>query len=366
MTAYEQRSYTGAAADTLLAADLASGGASFSVTPGTGTGYPDGSEGPFHVIIDYDTSKAEKIRCSGRVNDTFTVAGTGGGRGQDGTSAQAHLANAKVRAVWTATDAQEANRAAANTVGQVIAKGDVLTGSGANTLARTAAGADGSLVQFDSTQGGGVKATNPITGDPVGTTGAQTLANKTLTTPTIGDFTNAGHTHAGASSGGQLAQANTHGSADTDTSTAALHHTIGAGAAQAAAGNHNHSGVYQPAGSYSSPGHTHAESDVTSLVSDLAGKASSGHNHTASGLNGITRAEQAITTDSSGKVTITHGLGTTPTVVVATHLSTGGGANNGIQVGNLTSTTFDLFLINTTTGATANNASTSVAWIAMT
>jgi hypothetical protein len=38
-----------------------------------------------------------------------------------------------------------------------------------------------------------------------------------------------------------LAQANTHESADTDTATSALHHTIGTGANNAAAGNHTHS-----------------------------------------------------------------------------------------------------------------------------
>ena len=34
---------------------------------------------------------------------------------------------------------------------------------------------------------------------------------------------------------------------DTDSATTALHHTLGTGANQAAAGNHAHSGVYEPA-----------------------------------------------------------------------------------------------------------------------
>lgn len=45
--------------------------------------------------------------------------------------------------------------------------------------------------------------TNPA-GDFVGTADAQTLSSKTLTTPTIADFTNATHAHTGASGGGQL------------------------------------------------------------------------------------------------------------------------------------------------------------------
>ena len=53
-----------------------------------------------------------------------------------------------------------------------------------------------------------------------------------------------GHNHSGdaanTSKGAKLAQANTHQSADTDTSTTALHHTLGTGANQAAAGNHIH------------------------------------------------------------------------------------------------------------------------------
>jgi hypothetical protein len=41
-------------------------------------------------------------------------------------------------------------------------------------------------------------------------------------------------------SGNKLAQANTHETADTDSATSSLHHTIGTSATQAAAGNHAH------------------------------------------------------------------------------------------------------------------------------
>lgn len=179
MTAYEQRSYAGNAADTLLNADLAAGGTSFSVTPGTGSGYPDGSQGPFFVFLDYDNSKIEKVRCSGRINDTFTVAASGGGRGQDGTTAQAHTANAKVRHGLTATDAQENNRAAAGTVGLITSKGDSLWGTGANALARVAAGANNTVPVADSTQAAGVR-------------WASTLAGLTLTSPTLNSPTSTG------------------------------------------------------------------------------------------------------------------------------------------------------------------------------
>ena len=45
---------------------------------------------------------------------------------------------------------------------------------------------------------------------------------------------------------GNLTQARSHDSVDTDSSTSAIHHTIGIGANQAAAGNHNHDSVYAP------------------------------------------------------------------------------------------------------------------------
>lgn len=50
------------------------------------------------------------------------------------------------------------------------------------------------------------------------------------------------HLHAGTVGDptGKLLQANTHQSPDTDASTTALHHTVGPGANQAAAGNHTH------------------------------------------------------------------------------------------------------------------------------
>jgi len=48
------------------------------------------------------------------------------------------------------------------------------------------------------------------------------------------------HTHDGTDAAPKLAQANTHESADTDSAPTALHHTLGTGANQAAAGDHTH------------------------------------------------------------------------------------------------------------------------------
>jgi hypothetical protein len=57
-----------------------------------------------------------------------------------------------------------------------------------------------------------------------------------LATQANGEFSQVGHDHDGSPES-KLAQANTHESADTDSATTALHHTLGTGANQAAAGD---------------------------------------------------------------------------------------------------------------------------------
>lgn len=44
--------------------------------------------------------------------------------------------------------------------------------------------------------------------------------------PTITDLTNVAHTHSGTTSGGKLAQSNTHETADTDLTASSIHHTL--------------------------------------------------------------------------------------------------------------------------------------------
>lgn len=73
------------------------------------------------------------------------------------------------------------------------------------------------------------------TGAVVGTTNEQTLTNKTLTTPTIGNFTNAQHDHDNAAGGGKLDHtaaltnigSNTHAQIDSHISTTAAHGATG-------------------------------------------------------------------------------------------------------------------------------------------
>lgn len=103
-----RRSYAGgAAALTLTGGTLAAGGLSFT-TAGTYTGWPDGSGGKFLVVIDRGAATEEKLFCSARVTNTFTVAAVGD-RGKDGTTAQNHLVNAPIEHVVGAIDLDEAN-----------------------------------------------------------------------------------------------------------------------------------------------------------------------------------------------------------------------------------------------------------------
>jgi hypothetical protein len=58
-----------------------------------------------------------------------------------------------------------------------------------------------------------------VTGSVVGTSDSQTLTNKTLTTPTIGNFTNAQHAHTDAASGGTIAHSSLTGLTTGDPHT---------------------------------------------------------------------------------------------------------------------------------------------------
>lgn len=53
-------------------------------------------------------------------------------------------------------------------------------------------------------------------------------------------FSAIGHTHTGSDGTSKLTQANSHETPDTDSATSSLHHTLGTGSTQAAAGNHTH------------------------------------------------------------------------------------------------------------------------------
>lgn len=68
-----------------------------------------------------------------------------------------------------------------------------------------------------------------------------TKAHSELSSIGTDDHHAKGHAHNAADGTAKLTQGNSHESADTDSAGLSLHHTLGAGATQAAAGNHSHS-----------------------------------------------------------------------------------------------------------------------------
>lgn len=152
-----RRQYAGGASAQTLTADLTS--VATTATISSATGWPNGAVGPFAVVVGRGTNSEEKILCSGLTGTTLTIQT----RGYDGTGGLAHSAGDAVELCLTAIDLDEAN-------------------------AHTSA----------------VAGVHGITGNVVGTSDIQTLTNKTLTQPIIGDFTTATHDHTTLGQGGPL------------------------------------------------------------------------------------------------------------------------------------------------------------------
>ena len=107
----ERREYKGAAAPAKLSSAITS--STTTITIDTTSGWPDGSVGPFFIVIDRGTSSEEKVKCSSRSGNAVTVAVSG--RGADGTSAVAHAVNATVEHCITASDLDLVNKHSADT-----------------------------------------------------------------------------------------------------------------------------------------------------------------------------------------------------------------------------------------------------------
>ena len=145
-----RRQYAGGAKPTTLASNLGGSTADLTISGTDFSNYPDGSVGPFYIVIDRGTVSEEKILCSTRTNNTISVYNTGltNGRGSDGTTITFHNSGASVEHVFTAVDANDAN------------------------------------LHVNSNSG-----VHGVNGTLVGTTDTQTLGNKTLTSPTINNPT---------------------------------------------------------------------------------------------------------------------------------------------------------------------------------
>ena len=195
-----RRQYAGGAKPAQLTANLGNSTADLTITCDDLSNWPDGSIGPFYVVIDRGLAAEEKILCVSRTSNTITVYNTGlvNGRGADGTSVVAHSTGATIEHVFTATDADEANAHVNNTTsahGLTIA--DVVTVGATQTLGNktltsavlTTPDINGGTVDNATVTGGSV-----VNATEVSVTGAQTLTDfrarnvyAATTVPTSGD-----------------------------------------------------------------------------------------------------------------------------------------------------------------------------------
>lgn len=98
-----RQEFVGNALTTALTANISNSSTSFTVT--NGSSFPSGSNNPFVVSIGRGTDSEEKILCSSRSTNTFTVSQ----RGYDGTTAVAHVSGDYVDHVLDATVVQDMN-----------------------------------------------------------------------------------------------------------------------------------------------------------------------------------------------------------------------------------------------------------------
>lgn len=101
-----RRMYAGGAAATNTVGDISSSGGG-TVSLVDATGWPDGSVGKFHIVIDAGTSAEEKILVDFKTGSQLTFSP--GGRGADGTVSTSHSSGAPIWLCVTAVDLDEAN-----------------------------------------------------------------------------------------------------------------------------------------------------------------------------------------------------------------------------------------------------------------
>lgn len=150
------RKYSSTAVQTSLTSGVNSSATTFVVD--SVSGYP--STFPYTIIVDPDTASEEICEVTAATGVSLTVT-----RGIEGTTGIQHAVGAVVAHGFSARDFEEPQ------------------------------------AHIDATTNvHGVGAGVAV----VGTTTTQTLTNKTLTTPTIGSFTNAEHDHSNAAGGGNI------------------------------------------------------------------------------------------------------------------------------------------------------------------
>jgi hypothetical protein len=170
-----RRSYAGAAPACTLTNSITSADTSALLT-GDVTNWNNTANGPFFMVIDPGLVTEEKILVGARTGSALSSLT----RGVDGTTAASHSAGATCYPVFTATDADQANKVAST----LTTKGDILSTDG-SALNRLAVGTNAHVLTADSAATNGVKwALSPETdlvttkGDILVASAADTLARQ--------------------------------------------------------------------------------------------------------------------------------------------------------------------------------------------
>jgi len=176
---YILKSYDGGAQKTTLTSSFTIGAGTLAVS--NGSTFPDGSAGPFVVVVDRGLATEEKFlidTTSGVNGTTFNIQQAG----YDGTSASAHSSGATVEHCLDAYTVEQANRY----VNLQTAKGDLITHNG-TTTAKIGVGSNNTVVVADSTVSAGFKwatvGTSSIADDAVS---AAKLATSSVTETKLG------------------------------------------------------------------------------------------------------------------------------------------------------------------------------------
>jgi D-serine deaminase-like pyridoxal phosphate-dependent protein len=139
MPAVTRRQYKGAAAQTTIVNALASGDTSATVA--ATTGWPSAAGVPFFVVISPGTASEEK--CLATISGSVLTLT----RAQDDTTAGSHASGASIYPVFSADDADEANKLAST----LTTRGDLLTMGSGPDFARLAVGGAGALLKSNGT-----------------------------------------------------------------------------------------------------------------------------------------------------------------------------------------------------------------------
>lgn len=142
MAAVTRRSYKGAAPACTLTNSITAGDTTALLT-GTVTDWNNTAGGPFYMVIDPGLSTEEKVLVGSRSGSSLSSIT----RGVDNTTAASHNAGATCYPVFTAVDADEANKLAST----LTTRGDLLTMGSGPDFARIAIGASGYVLTSNGT-----------------------------------------------------------------------------------------------------------------------------------------------------------------------------------------------------------------------